>query len=423
METAPSQNVVGANAKVALGVVAGPPICEAILLRYLPTLPQVAEQCYVLGSYDYYRRPADYYKDLYRHLSPSLDYRIYNSYRELLNDERVEAVVIGVEDHLHARVVLDSLRAGKHVYVIAPLCRYLPEAFEIWDLARSSGLVVQVGAPECSDRKWHQAAELVGEGRIGPVVLAQSSYMRNSPKGEWNLTLVSDEAADANDWNLWLRGVDHGGAGVTEEEHCRWPKYYRYSAGLLSRLLPHRIHPMLLALGGTSFPRRVAAIGTKAIHTDRKCKDAAERDCPELIQVVAELDNGTTLYLVSGSVNEQGIPDLIRGHKASLLMGWNTVRLLPEPAFSQEVEPWDSGPLSPTQDSALHFQNWLDAIRGKAKPNCGIELALRAQVLISLAEMSDRMGVTCLYDPATRTVRDGLGNLLKPFGPAPVAGS
>lgn len=419
METAPSQNVTGANGKVTLGVVGRFRLCEAG--SYCPALTwlwgDLSPDCEVVAFSD----PKGWARRVVADRRPQV--RVYRDYRELLQDGRLDGIICAAEDHLHAPVVLDSLRAGKHVYVIAPLCRYLPEAFEIWDLARSSGLVVQVGTPECSDRKWHRAAELVGEGRIGPVVLAQSSHMRNSPKGEWNLPLVPDDAADANDWNLWLRGVEHGGAKVTEEEHRRWPKYYRYSAGLLARLLPHCIHPMLLALGGTSFPTRVAAIGTKAIHTDRKCKDAADRDCPELIQVVAELDNGTTLYLVSGSVNEQGIPDLIRGHKASLLMGGNTVRLLPEPAFSQEVEPWDSGPLSPTRDSALHFQNWLDAIRGKAKPHCGIELALRAQVLISLAEMSDRMGVTCLYDPATRTVRDGLGNLLKPFGPAPNAGS
>ena len=61
------------------------------------------------------------------------------------------------------------------------------------------------------------------------------------------------------------------------------------------------------------------------------------------------------------------------------------------------------------------FTNWIESIRGNQKPNCGLELAVRVQTLISLAEISERKSVTCCFDAATRTVHDGFGDEIKPF--------
>jgi hypothetical protein len=54
-------------------------------------------------------------------------------------------------------------------------------------------------------------------------------------------------------------------------------------------------------------------------------------------------------------------------------------------------------------------------IRGKAQANCGIDLAVRVQAVISLAEMSDRLNVMCLFDEKTRKVTDGSGKEIKPL--------
>ena len=43
-------------------------------------------------------------------------------YRELLADEKIDAVLVATRHDLHGPVVLDSLRAGKHVYTEKPLC-------------------------------------------------------------------------------------------------------------------------------------------------------------------------------------------------------------------------------------------------------------------------------------------------------------
>jgi hypothetical protein len=49
------------------------------------------------------------------------------------------------------------------------------------------------------------------------------------------------------------------------------------------------------------------------------------------------------------------------------------------------------------------------SIRANKQPNCGIDLAIRVQTVVSLAEMSDRLKVACLFDEKTRKVTTGDG--------------
>jgi hypothetical protein len=44
-----------------------------------------------------------------------------------------------------------------------------------------------------------------------------------------------------------------------------------------------------------------------------------------------------------------------------------------------------------------------------------IELAIRVQTITSLAEMSDRLKVICLFDSQTRKITDGTGKRLDPI--------
>ena len=112
----------------------------------------------------------------------------FDDYRKLLENKDLDAIVCATVDHWHARVSMDALNAGKHIYVEKPMSRYLGEAFDVYDMVKRTGKVFQVGSQGCSDMKWHKAAEWIKEDKIGPVVMSQGSYMRNTPAGEWNHT-------------------------------------------------------------------------------------------------------------------------------------------------------------------------------------------------------------------------------------------
>jgi len=70
---------------------------------------------------------------------------------QILDDPKINTIVVATRHHLHARQVIAALKAGKHVFVEKPLCINEAELKEIIDVyhstlsARPSGLVLMVG--------------------------------------------------------------------------------------------------------------------------------------------------------------------------------------------------------------------------------------------------------------------------------------
>ena len=342
------------------------------------------------------------------------DCQQFDDYHKLLERKDIDAVCVATVDHWHTAISCDAMDARKHVYVEKPMTRYLDEAFRIHDTVKRTGLKLQVGSQGCSDAKWHKAASLVKGGKIGQIVVAQGSYMRNSHKGEWNYPIQSWCTPEDTNWKAWMGPVNKK-VDFNADHYFRWRKYFPYCAGLLGDLFPHRLHPLMLATGNPEFPLRVCAIGTKKVHTDKLTPGTPERDVAESIQMLAEFPSGLTLIVASATVNEQGFRDMIQGHKATLYMAGNRVQLTPERPFTEDVDPETHEGLQPGEDIKWHEKNWFECIRTNKEPNAGIDLAVKVQTVISLAEMSDRLKVTCNFDAATRKITTVEGKELKPI--------
>ena len=100
----------------------------------------------------------------------------------------------------------------------------------------------------------------------------------------------------------------------------------------------------------------------------------------------------------------------IYGHKATLNIGSSgeRVEIVPEKEWSEEIDPETIGALQP-EDIRVHEKNWFESIRENKAPNANIDLAIRVQTVISLAEMSARMNMTCLFDEKMRKITNGDG--------------
>jgi hypothetical protein len=55
-------------------------------------------------------------------------------------------------------------------------------------------------------------------------------------------------------------------------------------------------------------------------------------------------------------------------------------------------------------------------VRSRAAPVGSIDIALRAHVILSLAEQAERTNQTLLFDSKTRTIRTGDGRVVPPLG-------
>ena len=333
-------------------------------------------------------------------------------YRRLLENKDIDAIVIATPEHWHAQIACHAMEAGKHVYIQKPMSRYLDEAFQVHDTALRTKRVVQVGSQGCSNMIYHTSGKAIRDGRIGPIIMGQGSYCRNNPKGEWNYGIPGDITPETLDWKMWLGSAPErafsfkGAAGDGEQPErddsgarfSRYRKYDDYSAGILGDLMPHKLHPFLIASGNPEYPTRVMCIGTQL---DKN------REVDDLVQVVAEFPSGWSMLFVGSTVNEQGMQDMVRGHKATIYFG-NGVEVRPERPYAEEVEGGTIAVEGPTfENHENHENDWLLSIRTGKVPNCNIDLATKVQTIISLAEMSARTGKAMNFDAKTRKVTAG----------------
>lgn len=409
---APSANVTGANNRIVIGYigVGGQGLNAHVrIMQSNATANNIAQAAVC----DVWQKRVDAAKAVI-----GGDCKGYVDYRKLLEQKDLDAVVIATHDPIHAPASIAALEAGKHVYVEKPITRYLDEVFAVRDAVEKSKKVLQVGSQGCSAAGWHKAAELIKAGKIGTPVWAQGYYCRNNPKGEWNYNIDADFATGAGvNWDAWLGGVKKR-VPLSPEHYFRWRKFYPYCAGLLGDLVPHRLFPLVLATGNPEFPKRVACIGTKNVHTDKKRDDGAlERDVAEHVEVIAEFPSGMSMVIGASTVNAKSPGFVIYGHHASLEIGnaGERLKLLPELPFTEEIDIEEFTGLQPSEDIGAHHANWLDCIRTGKQPNANIELAAKVQAVISLAEMSDRLGAACFYDEKTRKITTAGGQELKPL--------
>ena len=332
----------------------------------------------------------------------------FRDHRKLLERKDIDAVVIAPTDPWHAQMSIDSLEAGKHVFCEKPMARYLAEAFEVYDTVKKTGKTYVIGSQGCMDPKWHKAAEWIKAGKLGPLVWGQGSYCRNNKNNsEWTFPIDPDASEKNLDWNRWLGKVPK--IPFNPEHYFCWHKYYAYNSGIIGNLLPHRFQPLMLATGNPEFPRRVVATGTRKVSTDREITDTTH--------LVAEFPSGLTLLVVGTTVNEQGLPDVIRGRKGTVhfASSQNRIELKPEAIFSDDLEAEEFADPQPPERIERLEKDFFDCILSGKTPVANVELAVRAQTVLSLAEMSERLGLSLFFDEKTRKVKTGDGRVIAPL--------
>ena len=407
-DKAPSANVQGANEKIVVGFIGvggqGMAHVRSMSGKAGENNVACAATCDVWG-----KRTAAAKAHIEKTL-PGSKVDEYDDYRKLLERKDIDAVCSATVDHWHTRTSVDAMNAGKHVYVEKPMTRYLGEGFEIHDTVKKTGKKLQVGSQGCSAAAWHKCAEMVRAGKIGQLVWGQGFYNRNNPKGEWNYPIDPDATAQSVNWERWM-GPVHKKIPFNADHYFRWRKYLPYCGGLLGDLIPHRLHPLMLATGNPEFPTRVCSVGTKHILTDKNTPGTYIRDVNEHVEILAEFPSGLTLVVTASTVNDSSPGFVLYTNKATLNIGnlGERIEIIPQRAYSEELEKESLTGLTPTEDIGAHEKNWFDCIRNGKEPNANIDLAVRVQTVISLAEMSERLSLMCSFDAKTRKIYSGEG--------------
>jgi predicted dehydrogenase len=398
---ASASRILGANDRITFGVIG----CGGMGTGHLGSLVKRGEKdnLRVLGVCDVYQRRltrAEKIAGVKGHID----------YRKILDNNDITAVLIATPDHWHAKIAIDALEAGKHVYVEKPMTHTIEQALALRDKVRKTKKVLQVGPNATATDSYWQAREAIKEGRIGKVTWAQGSYNRNARVCLFNTQQKIDATAgpdkkgdDYIDWDMWLGHKWDLAPRIdfNAEHFFRFRKYWPYNGGVATDLLYHKLAPLLVAIAGKdgAYPRRVNASGGQYIEKDG-------RDIPDTFMMTADYPEEFSIFLISTLTNDTQLPDRVYGKHGTLdLSGTPTLRFNGD--FKEEFRKKNDG----KDESTLTVKtrrdmvgNFLDVIREGGTLHCNAELGCATMVAIKMAVESYRQRKTLSWDAKAEKV-------------------
>lgn len=209
-----------------------------------------------------------------------------DDYRRLLDQKDVEAVLIATPLNLHARMVIDALDAGKHVFVEKTMFFKEEEEAPIRQAAAAHPKqVLQIGLQRRSSVLYRVAMEMIHKGALGKIMFVRAQWHRN---------------------NNWRRPVPD----PKFERLINWRMYKEYSGGLLAELASHQIDVANWAIGAE--PVSVVAVGGIDYWKDG-------RETCDNVQAIYEYPGGQKLVFTSILSNAHcDFQELIMGDKGTI---------------------------------------------------------------------------------------------------------
>jgi len=334
----------------------------------------------------------------------------YLDYRRLLDRKDIDAVVIATPDHWHAKMAIDAMEAGKHVYLEKPMTLWsrLDHAIEVRNAVGRLNKVLQVGPQATSrDGVW-RAHDAIKAGRIGKVTWAQGGYNRNSRVSAYDgPPFEVDPAAgpqaageDYVDWEMWL-GWKFGLAPkipYNPYHFFRFRKYWAYSGGVATDLLYHKLAPLLLAIAGPDgeYPRRVSAGG--GLYVEKNTQDGGE--IADTYLTTLDYASEYSIFLESAIANSAQFPDRIYGKYGTMdLEGDPTLRFDGDfaPEFREKNDGYTEVRLAEKKGRDMEG-NFIDVMRGNGTLYCNAALGAATMVGIGLGVEAYRRGKTVSWD-------------------------
>jgi predicted dehydrogenase len=186
------------------------------------------------------------------------DIYLTRDYREILDLNQVDAVIVATPDHWHKKISMDALTAGKAVYCEKPMVQQFEEGHELMEAQKKSGKLLQVGSQGMSSLGNEKAKQLYEDGAIGEIVMLDMFNDRYSSEGAWNYPIPPDANPDTVDFDTFL---GHAPKVPYElKRFFRWRNYKDYGTGVAGDLFVHAFSTLNFVLSSHG-PNRALATG------------------------------------------------------------------------------------------------------------------------------------------------------------------
>ena len=157
-----------------------------------------------------------------------------SDYRRILDDRKIDAVVIGTPDHWHKAITLDAVAAGKDVYVEKPVSHTIAEGEEMVRTIEASKQIVQTGTQQRSWDHWIQGKQIIDSGRLGQITFVHTYWYQHATAGSYPPVEM-----EKLDWRRWLGSAPE--QPFRPERFYQWRHFWDFGGGCLTDLMTHWI--------------------------------------------------------------------------------------------------------------------------------------------------------------------------------------
>jgi predicted dehydrogenase len=321
----------------------------------------------------------------------------YRDYRELLEREKPEIVIVATPDHWHPLATIAAVKAGAHVYVEKPIGHTVYEGRAMVKAAREADRVVQVGTHRRVSPHNVSGMKFLKEGNAGKIGMVRAFVHSGGGPGQ---KVDDSEPPKGLDWDFWC-----GPAPLRPYNRTMHPRGFRqyldYANGTLG---DWGIHWMDQILWWTEekAPRTIFSTGGRPIKRDNT-------DAPDTQVVSYGFESFTVVWehrqYAGNNAEKHPLGCYFYGTEGTFHMGWlDGWTFYPSNAKKAPVHR-DPQLHEPDQQNIRElFADFLDSIATGRRSVCDIEIGHRSTTMSLLGMLSLKLGRSLSWDGQKQVV-------------------
>ena len=319
----------------------------------------------------------------------------YKDFRELIDREDIDGVVVATPDHWHAIITMMAIKKGKDVYCEKPMTHTIEEGRALVDAAKKYGRIVQVGSQQRSHPAFRDAVNYVRNGYIGEVEVIKE---QSSPRFPVPFKEKTIQPPDYMDWDMWMGPSPYFDYNeilcpdVSVRTFPAWRAYREWGGGGIADLGAHMYDIAQWGLDmDSSGPIEVLPPGSGGAEV-----------------LTFNYDNGVVMKKEDFGMG--GMSILFEGTEGWVAAGRWWIKTCEK---LKDVELKEKNGF--VYHSTNHYKDWTDCMRSRKQPICNPEVGQRSATVCNIAIIAEQLGKTLMWDPEKESFNSRSANKLKSY--------
>lgn len=320
--------------------------------------------------------------------------KMYRDFRELLDRDDIDAVLIATGDRWHGPMSMMAAEAGKDVYSEKPCAITMELAGRLAESVRRNGCVFQCGTQRRSISNFIHAIDLAQDGKLGNLHTLHASIYELEDRHDW-LPAQPEPPRDVVDWDMWLGPAPWRPFNRTYVDGG-WRGYYDFDSG--AKLLDWGAHTLDLCQAAAG-----ADGSTPTEYEPLDVKDDNVIECRYSNGIKVVLRKSGWLGLGTCPVRFEGDEGWIEtGDSGRSVVSLDSLRAeLPDPTITGTT---------PT----THARNFLDCVKSRGKTACNEDVMRKSHVACHAAAIAWKLKRKLAFDPVKEEfVNDAEANKMR----------